>query len=83
MQVGSSLREIVLIVFPSGKHIGDGLFVELEISITDMIKGAVSKVPGAIESLMGGEMSETFKKSKLGKAIEVYKILSSEDDKNN
>ena len=32
---------------------------------------------------MGGEMSETFKKSKLGKAIEVYKILSSEDDKNN
>ena len=59
--------------------IDKGMAAAENISITDMIKGAVSKVPGAIESLMGGEMSESFKKSKLGKAIEVYKILSSED----
>ncbi|MBQ8083661.1 MAG: DUF697 domain-containing protein, partial [Clostridia bacterium] len=59
--------------------IDKGMAAAENISITDMLKGAVSKVPGAIESLMGGEMSESFKKSKLGKAIEVYKILSSED----
>ena len=59
--------------------IDKGMAAAENISITDMIKGAVSKVPGAIEYLMGGEMSESFKKSKLGKAIEVYKILSSED----
>lgn len=59
--------------------IDKGMAAAENVSITDMLKGAVSKVPGAIESFMGGEMSENFKKSKLGKAIEVYKILSSED----
>lgn len=60
--------------------IDKGMAAAENVSISDLIKGAASKVPGAIESLMGGEMSENFKKSKLGKAIEVYKILSSEDD---
>ena len=59
--------------------IDKGMAAAENVSISDLIKGAASKVPGAIESLMGGEMSENFKKSKLGKAIEVYKILSSED----
>lgn len=59
--------------------IDKGMAAAENVSISDLIKGAASKVPGAIESLMGGEMSESFKKSKLGKAIEVYKILSSED----
>lgn len=59
--------------------IDKGMAAAENVSISDLIKGAASKLPGAIESLMGGEMSESFKKSKLGKAIEVYKILSSED----
>ncbi|MBQ5580330.1 MAG: 50S ribosome-binding GTPase [Clostridia bacterium] len=59
--------------------IDKGMAAAENVSISDLIKGAASKVPGAIESFMGGEMSENFKKSKLGKAIEVYKILSSED----
>ena len=62
--------------------IDKGMAAAENVSISDLIKGAASKVPGAIESLMGGEMSEIFKKSKLGKAIEVYKILSSEDNNN-
>ena len=63
--------------------IDKGMAAAENVSISDLIKGAASKVPGAIESLMGGEMSENFKKSKLGKAIEVYKILSSEDNNKN
>ena len=63
--------------------IDKGMAAAENVSISDLIKGAASKVPGAIESLMGGEMSEIFKKSKLGKAIEVYKILSSEDNNKN
>ena len=69
---------------PSGiqSMIDKGMAAAENISVTDILKGAASKVPGAIESLMGGELPESIKKSKLGKAIEVYKILSSEDDKN-
>ena len=63
--------------------IDKGMAAAENISIGDLIKGAASKVPGAIESLMGGEMSESVKKSKLGQAIEVYKILSAEDDNKN
>lgn len=35
---------------------------------------------GMISSLLGGELPESIKKSKLGKAIEVYKILSAEEN---
>ncbi len=63
--------------------IDKGMAAAENVSISDLIKGAASKVPGAIESLMGGELPESIKKSKLGKAIEVYKILSAEDDNKN
>ena len=76
------LPENVTIPSSIQNMIDKGMKAAENISIGDMLKGAVSKVPGAIESLMGGEMSETFKKSKLGKAIEVYKILSEEDKSN-
>jgi flagellar motility protein MotE (MotC chaperone) len=35
---------------------------------------------GMISSLLGGELPESIKKSKLGKVIEVYKILSAEEN---
>ena len=37
-------------------------------------------ISGMISSLLGGELPESIKKSKLGKAIEVYKILSAEEN---
>ncbi|MBQ8062309.1 MAG: 50S ribosome-binding GTPase [Clostridia bacterium] len=61
--------------------IDTGMKAAENLSVTDLIKGAASKVPGAIESLMGGELPESLKKSRLGKAIEVYKILSEEEKK--
>ena len=61
--------------------IDTGMKAAENLSVTDLIKGAASKVPGAIESLMCGELPESLKKSRLGKAIEVYKILSEEEKK--
>lgn len=58
-----------------------GMEAAQSISVGDLVKGAVSKVPGAIEGFMSGERSEKLKNSKLGKAVEVYKILSSSNDK--
>ncbi len=59
--------------------IDKGMQAANNISISDILKGAASKVPDTLENLLSGEMAEKVKNSKLGKAIEVYKILSSED----
>jgi|GEM_PF-259290 len=77
------LPENVTIPASIQNMIDKGMAAAENISIGDILKGAASKVPGAIESLMGGELPESIKKSKLGKAIEVYKILSAEDDNKN
>jgi len=74
------LPENVTIPASIQNMIDKGMAAAENISIGDILKGAASKVPGAIESLMGGELPESIKKSKLGKAIEVYKILSAEED---
>ncbi|MBO7681687.1 MAG: 50S ribosome-binding GTPase [Clostridia bacterium] len=60
--------------------IDSGMQAAENISLSDMLLNAASKVPGAIESLMGCELPESIRKSKLGKAIEVYKILSAEEE---
>jgi len=77
------LPENVTIPASIQNMIDKGMAAAENISIGDILKDAASKVPGAIESLMGGELPESIKKSKLGKAIEVYKILSAEDDNKN
>lgn len=61
--------------------IDSGMKAAESISLRDIISNVGAKLPGAIESLMGGEIPESIKKSKLGKAIEVYKILSEEENK--
>ena len=63
--------------------IDKGMAAAQNISVRDIVSDLGSKLPGAFESLIGGELPDSLKKSKLGKAIEVYKILSAEDDKNN
>ena len=77
------LPENVTIPSSIQNMIDKGMAAAENISIGDILKDAASKVPGAIESLMGGELPESIKKSKLGKAIEAYKILSAEDDSKN
>lgn len=61
--------------------IDSGMKAAESISLRDIVSNVGSKIPGAVESLLGGELPEAVKKSKLGKAIEVYKILSEEDKK--
>lgn len=86
---GHSINDVIdlpeNVTIPSSiqNMIDKGMAAAENISIGDILKDAASKVPGAIESLMGGELPESIKKSKLGKAIEVYKILSAEDDSKN
>ncbi len=75
------LPENIKVPSSISKMVDTAMEAAQNIKVTDLLQSAGSKAVGLLENVLSGDAPEEFKKSKLGKAIEVYKILSEEDKK--